>query len=494
MRAYVWTNSMKCTVIVILGLMIALFPGCASMAEGQVGSLEPKEVSPLIEGEEAMDLSGYWQGSLAINPTNSLGIGFTMISTGEGHYEAMLQIPTQGVRNFAVSSVRQEETLITIEIEQLQASFSGTYDFAAQQIVGTFTQMGQSLPLVLTLGEPIENTRPQDPSKPYPYISEDIAFTQTPEDFLLAGTITRPEGNGPFPAVVLVSGSGSQNRDEALMGHRPFLVLSDALTRSGIVVLRYDDRGFGDSGGDVSTATSLDLADDAQSAVDHLKTLPYVDADSIGIIGHSEGAIIGAIVAQREKDLAFLVLMAGSGVNGLAVLEDQTAAILRAKQAPEAVIAQTVETNMAVYTTILDESRTLEERKESVLQTMVSLGFPPDAAKSQISTLFSPWYMTFLTLDPADYLQGLDIPVMILNGTKDTQVSATLHVPSIEAALLSGGNKRYTTKVYEGLNHLFQPAITGAPDEYASIEMTIDPRVLQDISSWIIDIKQNQGV
>ncbi|MFA6681625.1 MAG: alpha/beta fold hydrolase, partial [Sphaerochaeta sp.] len=399
-----------------------------------------------------------------------------------------LQIPTQGLRNFKVSSVRQDLNLLTIEIEALQASFSGNYDPGTQQISGIFTQMGQALPLVLSLGELKENTRPQDPQKPYPYISEDVVFSQSPEGFQLAGTITRPQGEGPFPSVVLISGSGSQNRNEALMGHRPFLVLADALTRSGIVVLRYDDRGFAESGGDASAATSLDFADDAESAVDYLMTLSYVDTDSIGIIGHSEGAIIGPIVTQRNKDLDFLVLMAGSGVDGMAVLEDQTAAILRAQQAPEAVIAQAVKTNLAIYATVLDESKTLEERKESVLQMLLPLGFTVDAAKPQIAALFSPWYMTFLSLDPADYLRGLKIPVMILNGTKDTQVSATLHVPAIEAALLSGGNTFYTTKVYEGLNHLFQPAITGSPDEYGTIETTIDPQVLEDIASWI---KQN---
>lgn len=312
-------------------------------------------------------------------------------------------------------------------------------------------------------------------------------FTQKPEGFLLAGTITRPVGEGPFPSVVLISGSGAQNRDEELAGHRPFLVLADALTRSGIVVLRYDDRGFAESGGDASAATTLDFADDAESAVAYLKTLSYVDASSIGVIGHSEGAIIGPIVAQRNNDLDFLVLMAGPGVTGMEVLEDQTAAILRAQQAPEEVIAQAVSTNMAIYATVLDESLTLEERKASVLQTLVSLGLPSDAGKAQIGALFSPWYMTFLVLNPATYLQQLDIPVMILNGTKDTQVSALLHVPAIEAALLSGGNTRYTTKVYEGLNHLFQPAMTGSPEEYASIATTIDPQVLQDIASWIVN-------
>lgn len=470
---------MRFHMIILLGMLIALIPGCATKTVEQAIAPAP------VEEERPFDFSGYWEGSLTISPNNSLAMGFTITSGGEGTYEALLQIPSQGLRNFKVSSINQDGNLLTIGMEQLQATYTGTYNPETQQITGTFIQMGQSLPLVLALGEVKENTRPQDPVKPYPYISEDIYFPQAPEGFRLAGTITRPEGDGPFPAVVLITGSGAQNRNEELLGHRPFLVLADALTRSGIVVLRYDDRGFADSEGDASTATSLDFADDAESAVNHLKTLPYVDTGNIGIIGHSEGAIIAPIVAQRNKDLAFLVLMAGSGVDGMAVLEDQTAAILRAQQAPESYIAQVVASNMAIYATILDESRSLEERKEAVKQTLLSLGMPEDQATSQMSALFSPWYMTFLALDPSDYLKDLAIPVMILNGTKDTQVSATLHVPAIEQALLDGGNTRYTTKVYDGLNHLFQPAQTGAPEEYGTIETTIDPRVLEDISTWI---------
>lgn len=468
---------MKNHMIVLLVLLTVLFVGCTSL-KGELA------VSPV--SEEERDLSGYWEGALTITPTNDLTVGFTISVAEDGLHQAMLQIPTQGVRNFPVSSVTLEQEVLTMGIEPLQASFSGTYDGQTGQIVGTFVQMGQSLPLVLIKGEQKENVRPQDPQKPYPYISEDSTFLQAPEGFLLAGTITRPQGEGPFPAVVLISGSGSQNRDEELMGHRPFLVLADALTRSGIVVLRYDDRGFALSEGDASAATSLDFADDAESAVDHLKTLAYVDTDAIGVIGHSEGAIIGPIVAQRNTDVSFLVLMAGPGVDGVAVLEDQTAAILRAQQVPEAAIEQVVKSNLAIYATVLDETRTLQERKSSVLQILSSLGMTTDQAQAQIPALFSPWYMTFLALDPSTYLQELDIPVMILNGAKDTQVSATLHVSAIEAALLSGGNSRYTTKVYEGLNHLFQPALTGSPDEYATIETTIDPQVLDDIASWIV--------
>ncbi|MDY0288257.1 MAG: alpha/beta hydrolase [Sphaerochaeta sp.] len=468
---------MKNHMIVLFVLLTALLAGCTGL-KGELA------VSPV--SEETLDLGGYWEGTLTITPANELTLGFSISVAEDGLYQAMLQIPTQGLRDFPVSSVTFGQDVLTIGIEPLHASFSGTYDGQTGQIVGTFVQMGQSLPLVLLKGEQKRNVRPQDPQKPYPYISEDITFSQAPEGFLLAGTITRPQGEGPFPAVVLISGSGSQNRDGELMGHRPFLVLADALTRSGIVVLRYDDRGFVLSQGDASTATSLDFADDAESAVDHLETLAYVDADAIGIIGHSEGAIIGPIVAQRRPDVSFLVLMAGPGVDGVAVLEDQTAAILRAQQAPEAAIEQVVRSNLAIYATVLDETRTMQERKSSVLQTLLSLGMTSGQAQAQIPALFSLWYMTFLALDPSTYLQELDIPVMILNGTKDTQVSASLHVPAIEAALLSGGNSRYTTKVYEGLNHLFQPALTGSPDEYATIETTIDPQVLDDISSWIV--------
>jgi len=471
---------MKIHMVLLLGMLIALIPGCTTKTVEQAISPVP------VEKEGPVDLSGYWEGALAIGPTDSLAMGFTITSSGEGTYDALLQIPSQGLRNFKVSSIHQERDQLTIGMEQLQATFTGTYDAGTEQIAGTFVQMGQSLPLVLDRGEVKENTRPQDPVKPYPYIAEDIQFQQEPEGFQLAGTITRPQGDGPFPAVVLITGSGAQNRDEELLGHRPFLVLADALTRSGIVVLRYDDRGFAESGGDASAATSVDFADDAESAVSLLRTLPYVDAGNIGIIGHSEGAIIAPIVAQRDREVAFLVLMAGSGVDGVAVLEDQTAAILRAQQAPEAYISQVVEANLAIYATILDESRTLEERKEAVLQTLLTMGLPQDQAKSQISALFSPWYMTFLALDPADYLQDLALPVMVLNGTKDTQVSATLHVPAIEKALLAGGNTRYTIKVYEGLNHLFQPAETGAPEEYGNIDTTIDPQVLEDVSNWIV--------
>ncbi len=477
---------MKLYTFVVLALMIALNTGCTSMSEDLPVS-STQSIVPTMETEvESTDLTGYWQGTLEVSPSATLVMGFTITSSEEGAYDALLQIPSQGVKDMSVSSIRVEGTSLTIAMEALQASFSGTYERETARIVGTFVQMGQSLPLVLSLGEQQELTRPQDPKRPYPYLSEDMFFTQTTEGFQLAGTITRPEGEGPFPAVVLVSGSGPQNRDEALMGHRPFLVLADALTRSGIVVLRYDDRGFAQSGGDASSATTLDFADDAESAVQHLLSLPYVDAGNVGIIGHSEGAIIAPIVAQRNKEVDFLVLMAGSGVDGVAVLEDQSAAILRAQQAPEAIIEQTVRANRDIYATLLDESRTLQERKLAVLQALLSLGLPKESANAQISALFSPWYMTFLVLDPAFYLKDVDIPVMILNGTKDTQVSSSLNVPAIEAALLAGGNTRYTTKVYEGLNHLFQPAMTGSPEEYASIETTIEPQVLEDIASWIV--------
>lgn len=466
-------------ICVIIGILAILFTGCVAT---EVNSLE---IDHMSEQTSASMPSGYWEGELDIGQKSALVIGFSFDGANQdGTISTTMHIPQQGLKGMEVSATFEHDTL-RIAIDALQASYEGTGDAESGLIEGTFTQMGQSIPLRLRKTEASVQRKMQDPVPPYPYLAEDIRFTQQKEGFLLAGTITRPKGSGPFPAVVLVSGSGSQDRDETLFGHKPFLVLADALTRAGIVVLRYDDRGFAESAGDASAATTLDLADDAQAAVEYLKSLSYVDTTSIGIIGHSEGAIIAPIVARRNKDVSFLVMMAGSGVDGIATLKDQTAAILRAQKAPEAYIEQAVASNLAIYALVKDEQKSLEQRKAEVGVMLLSMGLTQAQVDAQAGALFSPWYRTFLTLDPSGYLGGLDIPVMILNGSKDTQVSASLHVPAIERALREGGNQRVTTKVYDGLNHLFQPAQSGSTEEYGIIEITIDPQVLADIPWWI---------
>ena len=459
---------------ILIGLLLFLTISCATQLP-----LEDTPQTPSI------DLAGYWEGEIDVGSHTTLTLGFLLIAQETG-YDALLFVPEQGVTNMDVTAVDFDQNMnVTITMDALQAAFSGTFSHTDQRIEGTFTQIGQSFPLVLNKGSAPTANRPQEPMPPYPYLVKEIYFTQSPEGFSLAGTITRPTGEGPFPAVVLISGSGSQNRDEEIMGHKPFLVLADALTRAGIVVLRYDDRGFASSEGDPSAATSLDLANDALSAVTFLASQSFVDTAAIGIIGHSEGGLIGPIVAQQSNLISFLVLMAGPGVKGIEILEDQTAAIMRAQNIPEEIIDQTVALNMSIYHIVLDSSKTVAERKEAVHEMLATANLAQSAIEAQIQALFSPWYMTFLELDPAIFLQKVTVPVLILQGTKDTQISATLNIPAIEKALQEGGNTNYTTKVYEGLNHLFQPAKTGGVDEYATIETTIDPQVLNDIVSWM---------
>jgi len=211
-----------------------------------------------------------------------------------------------------------------------------------------------------------------------------------------------------------------------------------------------------------------------------------VDKTKVGILGHSEGGVIAPIVASNNQEVGFIILMAGTGVDGMEVLKDQTAAILRAQGAPEAYISQIVALNESIYRMIIEPSVDMEDQKQKVAAKLTSLGVGPEEVKAQIAALFSPWYRYFLMLDPADYLEKTRVPVLVLNGTKDIQVTSTLNVPAIEAALIRGGNTQSTTIVYEGLNHLFQPAQTGSVEEYASIEITIDPQVLNDIATWIL--------
>lgn len=469
--------------MLILLALLMLSTGCSSTQSPQ---MLPEAVPD--DTSTAVSLVGYWEGHLDIGQSTRLTIGFSFSeAASDGSVVTLLQIPQQGVRDMEVSGTFEPDNSITIEMPDLRASYTGKYDDANKEFNGVFSQMGQQMPLVLSKSIQKEDRKRQDPVPPYPYIAQDVHFTQQVEGFSLAGTVTRPDGEGPFPAVVLISGSGSQNRDEELFGHRPFLVLADTLTRAGLVVLRYDDRGFAESEGDATAATTFELANDAESAVTYLKTLPFVERSSIGLIGHSEGAIIAPIVAQRNPDIAFIVMMAGSGYDGITTLEDQTAAIMRAQGADEAAITQMVALNSAVYHTIIDESLSIEERKESVHRTLATLGMPESSIEAQMEALFSPWYVRFLSLDPSKHLRAVTVPVMVLNGEKDTQVSAALHVPAIETALREGGNMRVTTRVYKNLNHLFQPAITGGVEEYGSIQTTIDQQVLDDITYWILE-------
>jgi hypothetical protein len=330
----------------------------------------------------------------------------------------------------------------------------------------------------------LERRRPQNPKQPYPYREEEVQFENKAAGISLAATFTIPQGRGPFPAVFLITGSGPQDRDEAILGHRPFLVLADYLTRKGIAVLRADDRGFGKSSGNFATATTADFATDAEAAVAYLKTRSEVNPRQIGLVGHSEGGIIAPMVAARNPDVAFIVMMAGSGVPGDEILVSQTLLLteVSGKSHEEA------EKNAADEREIL--ALVKQEKDSAILEKEVReklAGKIPEAQLGiQLKAVSSPWFRYFIDYDPAVALRKVTCPVLAINGEKDLQIPPKQNLPVIRRALEAGGNKNFEVDELPGLNHLFQTAKTGAIGEYAEIEETISPAALEKIASWIL--------
>jgi uncharacterized protein len=329
--------------------------------------------------------------------------------------------------------------------------------------------------------------RPQNPKKPYPYHEEEVIFESRESGIKLSGTLTFPESGGPFPAVVLISGSGAQDRNEELMGHKPFLVLSDYLTRHGIAVLRFDDRGVGGSTTGSSGDTTDNFAIDVMGGTSYLKTRKEIDSKNIGLIGHSEGGMIAPLVAAKSSDIAFIVMMAGTGVPGEDILKLQGELIMRANGAPEEMIKE----NARVQKVMLDIIKTTTDKeiaKEKIREALSDLGPGKlDAIQTQLYTTMSPWMRFFINFDPKTALEKVKCPVLALNGEKDLQVSPAQNLPEIEKALIAGKNKDYKIIELPGLNHLFQTCKTGSVAEYAQIEETISPNVLELITSWILE-------
>ena len=307
-----------------------------------------------------------------------------------------------------------------------------------------------------------------------------------------------PSDQGPFPTVLLVSGSGPQDRNETVFGHRPFLVLADYLTRQGIAVLRVDDRGVGESTGDFSQATSEDFSSDVLTGVEYLKTCKEIDLNKIGLIGHSEGGIIAPMVAVESSDIAFIVMMAGTGLTGEEISYLQGALISRAMGISEEDIDKNRQFNEKIFSLIKEErdKKTTEEKlRQMFVANWAELSEEEKKAidnlevylEAQVQSLLSPWIKFFLTYDPKPTLSKVRCPVLAINGEKDLQVPPQENLSAIEAALVAGGNKNFTVKELPGLNHLFQTSQTGLPAEYAKIEETISPEVLKIIGDWILE-------
>jgi fermentation-respiration switch protein FrsA (DUF1100 family) len=457
-----------------------------------------KEHSLAQENQKAPEqlLTGSWQGTLTV-PGASLRVVFNFKPKAEGGYTATLDSPDQGAFGIPADSVIVQDTLVRVPIRSIGGELNGVRLAGADSISGTWSQGGMQLPLVLKYSskEVEKPKRPQEPKKPYPYKEQEVTFTNPEAGITLAGTLTLPKSGGPFPAAVLITGSGPEDRDETVFGHRPFLVLADYLTRQGIAVLRYDDRGVGKSTGNFGTATSTDFASDAKAAVAYLKTRKEVRADKIGLIGHSEGGVIAPMVAAESKDIAFIVMMAGTGVTGDQVILEQAALIAKAMGTGEEEVQEARAINRKAFGIIEsgEDSASVVSDLRTLLLSAAAASAPKDTQtteariNAQIKQITSPWFRYFLAYDPRPALRKVRCPVLAIDGEKDLQVSPKQNLPQIEAALREGGNKVFTVRELPGLNHLFQTATKGTPDEYAKIEETISPTALKLIGDWILE-------
>ncbi len=340
--------------------------------------------------------------------------------------------------------------------------------------------------------------RPQEPTGPFPYLAEEISFNNATAHITLSGTLTIPaNANQKYPAVILISGYGPQNRDSEWIGHKPFLILADHLTRLGIAVLRYDDRGFEKSTGNYQSGTSLDFATDVESAVQFLKSRKEIDAKNIGLIGHSDGAMIAPMVATRSTDICFIVMLAGPGIPGGELLAKRQELLERKLGKPESEIQKSkkyLETLTGIIVNTEDEKslsialqKFAMETKDQIPADQLPAGMTKDEFISrQITMLTSPWFKYFLTYDPKATLEKVKCPVLALTGDKDVQAPSVENLQAIESALRSGGNTDVSIKELKGLNHMFQECHTGMIDEYVKIEQTFSPMALDEISQWVI--------
>ena len=440
-----------------------------------------------------------WEGRLNVSPLVSLRLVLHVFKGRDGVFTATFDSPDQGATGLKVDSVSLDEAKIAFEMKSIGGKFEGKLGADGDEAVGTWTQGGSSTPLTFKKTDrPTEVRRPQTPKPPFPYRAEEVTYENRAGGVKLAGTLTRPEGEGPFPAVLLISGSGAQDRDETIFGHKPFAVLADALTRRGVVVLRVDDRGVGGSTGETSESTSEDFAGDVLAGVAYLKSRPEVTSKAIGLIGHSEGGLIAPIAAARSDDVAFIVLMAGTGVPGEEILHLQGRLIARAMGASQDALDLQRDLQDQLFTIIksnADPKAASAKLHEAVEEALARL--PEDVRKSagdldaviagQLKMVESPWFRFFLTYDPRPTLAKVRCPVLALVGEKDLQVPPRENLSEIEKTLKAAGNDRVHAEELPGLNHLFQTCRTGNITEYAEIEETIAPSALTRIGDWVID-------
>jgi len=435
----------------------------------------------------AQDITGDWQGELKFQG-NALGINFHINKTENG-FASTMDVPLQGVEGYKSDATTYIDSLLTIQIKELGIQYQGKLALK-DTLVGNFSQNGMSFKLNLKRGNNLPN-RPQEPKPPYDYVIKEVSYKSTTDDVVLAGTLSLPKGDGPFPAVMLLSGSGPQDRNSSIFGHKPFLLLAHELTQSGIAVLRFDERGVGESGGRTSEMTMATQMGDAQAGINYLLSNNQINRTKIGLLGHSLGGILAPKLAI-ENDIDFLVLLAAPGVNGDAMMLKQRKDLLKLRGATDKQIEGTNGMLASLYSE-LRKSSLEDEALKTELQKKLAVKYQSTIPEKELNEMVNSIVdneelMAILKSSPANYFQKVSCPVLALNGSKDFQVSAKENLAAIEKALSDGGNTAIETHELEGLNHLFQDSDTGDISEYQLIEQTMSPEVLRLITEWVSNI------
>ncbi len=435
----------------------------------------------LPSSKKADGITGIWLGKLKATEQLELRIAYEIKKDESGKLSAFMSVIEQKAFDVPMDQVNMNGDTISILFKAANLEFLGVYHADPEIIDGQYIQAGKSFPLVLSPVNELPKTvvRPQTPQPPYPYLEEDVIFENQVAGISLAGTLTIPQPDQPKPAVILIAGSGKNDRNGTKMGH--FLLLADYLTRHGYVVLRSDKRGVGKSNGDYASATTEDFASDIHAAVDFLKTRPEVDSRHIGLIGHSEGALIAPMVAASRKDVSFIILMGGPGLRGDELLLLQTRKLSEATGATPDAIDEQLKQFRSYYSIIQEKIN--DEAKISRIQEV-----NPEVSEATVKMLMKPWIAYFTACDPALYLKKVKCPVLAITGSKDLQCPPEENLKNIKAALKAGRNKYHTIKSLPGLNHLFQTAQSGSPLEYEKIEEIIAPAALECISGWIAEL------
>lgn len=465
---------------------------------GLAGILALATLPALAQVPAPARFDGTWQGSLSVNGAR-IRVVFHVSRSDDDTLAASLDSPDQGATGIPVDSVAVDGDSIRFDVGAINAAYTGKLS-GEGSIAGTWRQGGVELPLEVTrTEEPVALARPQEPEPPYRYDEEAVKLAAG-ERVELAGTLTLPRGERPYPGVVLVTGSGPQDRDEAIAGHRPFLVLADALTRRGIAVLRLDDRGVGGSSGSTLDSTLEDRADDTLAALRLLRRRAEVDPARVGLLGHSEGGWVIPIVASRVPDeVAFLVMLAGPAQSPRDLLRSQEPVLLEAMGADPATISAVRKLNEQVFDILRETPDRAEARerigraREEVDARLIEverqaldeyLAEQPDSAReAQQRTANTAWFRDLIAFDPEPYLRATEQPLLALYGSNDLQVPAEENASLLEQILAE--RPGYSVHVLDGHNHLFQQSETGLPAEYALIDTTIEPAVLELIGDWI---------